>query len=67
MNSANNSFRLTKKEMETIKLISAGKMYKEIAGIQNVKLDTIKKHASTAYKKMQVRNRTEALIKLSII
>lgn len=64
MNIKQNGYHLTPKEIEVIKLLSTGKMYKEIATIQNVKLDTVKKHATTVYKKLGVRNKTEALIML---
>lgn len=65
MNLDSSTNYLTPKEKEIIQLLATGKMYKEIATIQNVKLDTIKKHATTVYKKLGVRNKTEALLKIS--
>lgn len=52
---------LTSTEMEILQQLSLGLMYKEIADLRQVKLDTIKKHASNAYRKLGVRNKTEAL------
>ena len=52
---------LTSTEIEILQQLSLGLMYKEIADLRQVKLDTIKKHASTAYRKLGVRNKTEAL------
>lgn len=55
---------LTAKEQEILKLLAKGLMYKEIACILEIQLDTVKKHCGNMYKKLQVSNRTEALIKM---
>lgn len=55
---------LTFKENELLNLLGEGLLYKEIAIKMNIVLDTVKKHASTIYKKLQVSNKTEAINKL---
>lgn len=51
---------LTTTEFEILQQLNQGLMYKEIADLRKVKIDTIKKHASNAYRKLGVRNKTEA-------
>ena len=51
---------LTPKELVVLKLLARGLMYKEMAAIQKVNIITIKKHCKSIYKKLKVRNRTEA-------
>jgi len=55
---------LTPKEIEVLQLLKQGYLYKEIAAIQQVTIDTVKKHAGNTYKKLQVRNRMEAVNKM---
>jgi two-component system, NarL family, response regulator LiaR len=56
--------KLTQKEIDTWKLLARGLMYKEIAVTQGVTIDTIKKHSKNIYRKLHVRNRTEAVNRL---
>ena len=51
---------LTPKEAVILRLLARGLMYKEMAAMQNVNINTIKKHCKSIYKKLNVRNRTEA-------
>jgi two-component system, NarL family, response regulator LiaR len=51
---------LTPKETIILSLLANGLMYKEMAAMQNVNINTIKKHCKSIYKKLKVRNRTEA-------
>jgi DNA-binding CsgD family transcriptional regulator len=51
---------LTPAEIAILKLLAKGLMYKEMADIQQVNINTIKKHCSSIYKKLNIRNRTEA-------
>lgn len=60
----NNLEELTHKENELLHLLGTGLFYKEIAIKMSISLDTVKKHASTIYKKLHVSNRTEAINKL---
>jgi two-component system, NarL family, response regulator LiaR len=52
--------QLTKRENDVLELIAKGLLYKEIADMLNISLDTVKKHTKNIYKKLDVRNRTEA-------
>lgn len=52
---------LTPKENEIISLLGEGLLYKEIPERAGCSLETVKKHCSNIYKKLQVSNRTEAL------
>jgi|688.fasta_scaffold40286_1 DNA-binding NarL/FixJ family response regulator len=56
---------LTAKENELLILLAEGLFYKEIALQMDVTIDTVKKHASSIYRKLQVSNRTEAVNKLN--
>jgi len=51
---------LTAKELVILSLLSKGLLYKEMAAMQKVNINTIKKHCKSIYKKLKVRNRTEA-------
>lgn len=55
--------KLTPKEFETLKLLSSGMKYVEIAEAQGVKTDTVGTHVRHIYEKLKVRNRTEAALK----
>jgi two-component system, NarL family, response regulator LiaR len=57
------NFKLTPKEIEVLQYLSKGLLYKEIAQLQQVTIDTIKKHCFNIYEKMHVSNRTEAVNK----
>jgi two-component system, NarL family, response regulator LiaR len=52
---------LSQQENNILELLSKGMLYKEMAMKLNVSIDTVKKHASNLYKKLQVSNRTEAI------
>lgn len=56
---------LTPKEAAILELLAKGLLYKEMAAIQQVNINTIKKHCKNIYKKLQVRNRTEAAMKFN--
>lgn len=56
---------LTPKEYAVLELLSVGRLYKEMAGDMDVNINTIKKHCKNIYKKLQVRNRTEAANKFN--
>jgi two-component system, NarL family, response regulator LiaR len=55
-----NPKQLTPTETIILRLLAKGLMYKEMAVMQNVNINTIKKHCKSIYKKLKVRNRTEA-------
>jgi two-component system nitrate/nitrite response regulator NarL len=54
--------RLTSREMEVLKGLSAGKSNKEIARDLDLTEPTIKLHIKTLYRKLDVNNRTQAAI-----
>jgi two-component system, NarL family, response regulator LiaR len=52
---------LTPKENTILLHLSKGLLYKEIASLEQVSIDTIKKHCGHIYTKLHVSNRTEAI------
>ncbi len=56
-------FDLTRRETETLTLLSQGLLYKEIALRLSVTLDTVRRHCFNIYTKLHVNNRTEAINK----
>ncbi len=55
----------TKREFEIMQLLLKGKLNKEIASDCGISIDTVKKHIKNSYRKMGVRNRTEAVLHLT--
>jgi two-component system, NarL family, response regulator LiaR len=53
------------KETAVLHLLAKGMLYKEIASSIGVQITTIQKHCKSIYKKLQVRNRTEAVNKFN--
>jgi DNA-binding NarL/FixJ family response regulator len=51
---------LSAREREVLMLLSTGATNREIAAAMHVSAETVKKHAATLYRKLGVRNRTEA-------
>lgn len=56
---------LTNREQEVLQLISHGLKDREIADQLFISLSTVKTHIRSIYKKIKVRNRTEAVIQLN--
>jgi two-component system, NarL family, response regulator LiaR len=56
-----NIYDLTPREIEIISKLHQGLLYKEIANEFQIQIDTVKKHCSNIYNKMNVRNKTEAI------
>lgn len=52
---------LSKSEYEILELLSKGFLYKEIADVKDITLDTVKKHVGNTYKKLHVNNKVEAI------
>ncbi|WP_249011617.1 LuxR C-terminal-related transcriptional regulator [Conexibacter sp. DBS9H8] len=52
---------LTERELDVLKLIATGATNREIAATLNLSPHTIKEHASTLYRKLDARNRAEAV------
>ncbi len=54
---------LTPREQEVLQLLADGFRYKEIAGVMDISLDTVREHARRIYTKLHVSSRTEAVVK----
>ncbi len=54
---------LTQREEEILDLLSKGFKYKEIAEKLFISPDTVHTHIHSIYEKLQVRSRTEAVVK----
>lgn len=55
--------RLTPKELEVLQLIYEGKTNKDISDALAISLMTVKNHTKNLYNKMQVKSRSEAIVK----
>jgi DNA-binding NarL/FixJ family response regulator len=56
---------LTPREQEVLNLMAEGLLYKEAADRLGLSVDTIRAHLRNIYKKLRVRNRTEAILKVA--
>jgi DNA-binding NarL/FixJ family response regulator len=52
---------LSDRELEILKLLSKGFLYKEIADQKCISIDTVKKHVGSIYRKLHVANKIEAV------
>lgn len=52
---------LSPREIEVLKGLAGGYLYKEIAEEFGISIDTVKKHCKNIYRKLQARNRIEAI------
>jgi DNA-binding NarL/FixJ family response regulator len=57
-----NDVRLTPRESEILTALGEGLLYKEIGDRLAIKLDTVRTHVKSIYRKLHVRSRTEALM-----
>jgi DNA-binding NarL/FixJ family response regulator len=55
--------KLSKREQEVLALLAKGYLYKEIADLLGITLDTVRVHAKHIYEKLHVHSRTEAAMK----
>ena len=55
--------KLSNREEEVLALLAKGLLYKQIASMLGVSIDTIRKHCHHIYEKMHVSSRTEAVVK----
>lgn len=58
--------KLSHREFEILQELFRGKLNKEIACALYISEDTVKKHLKNIYRKLNVRNRLEAVAKHSI-
>ncbi len=56
---------LSEREIQVLKLICNGKIYKEVGDVLNISLDTVKFHIKSIYKKTQI-NSIAGLVKYAI-
>lgn len=54
--------QLTEREKQTLFFLCKGFLNKEICEEMGITIDTVKKHNKQIFKKLGVRNRTEAII-----
>lgn len=54
---------LSERELEVLQNIAKGLLYKEVADKLGISIETVKKHLRSIYTKLQVQNRTEAVVK----
>jgi DNA-binding NarL/FixJ family response regulator len=59
------TFSLSNREMEILKLLEKGFLYKEIAAQLFISVETVRRHVHNIYEKLHVGNRTEAINKIS--
>ncbi len=57
--------QLTARELEILRLLAKGQMYKEIADNLAISMSTVRTHISAVYEKLHVHSRTEAAMKLA--
>ena len=53
--------QLTDREMEVLWQVAKGRLNKEISADLDISLDTVKKHIKNIYRKINARNRIEAV------
>jgi DNA-binding NarL/FixJ family response regulator len=53
---------LTKREVKVLKLVASGKTNKEIANRLSVSEKTVKNHLNHIYRKLEVKNRAQAVL-----
>jgi len=58
-----NRYGLSERELEVLKLMSSGLLYKEIANKLFISGNTVKNHLKSVYKKLHVQNKMEAVNK----
>jgi DNA-binding NarL/FixJ family response regulator len=54
---------ISEREFEVLELLAAGRSNKEIAGQLNVSPNTVKTHVAKLFEKLEVRRRTEAIMR----
>ena len=54
--------QFTFREIEILQVLSRGLLYKEIADILGLSLNTVKNHLKKIFRKLKVQNRTEATV-----
>jgi DNA-binding CsgD family transcriptional regulator len=60
---AQDTLGISARELEVLELLAAGRSNKEIAGRLEVSPNTVKSHVAKLYEKLEVRRRTEAILR----
>ena len=60
---AQETLRISARELEVLELLAVGRSNKEIAGRLDVSPNTVKTHVAKLYEKLEVRRRTEAILR----
>ena len=63
VNKKSQSKNLTPREQQILEKLAQGSLYKEIAWDLDIGVETVRTHLRSIYKKLQVRTRTEAVVK----
>ena len=61
-----NTFGLSPRELEVLKLLSKGLLYKEISANLSISPNTVKNHCKNIYKTLHVQNKIEAINKFNL-
>ncbi len=64
MKDAPNSYHLSERELEVLRLVAKGNTYLMIADQLFISIETVKKHLSNIFKKLRVKNKIEAINKI---
>jgi len=59
-----NSYHLSERELDVLRLVAKGNTYQMVAEQLFISLETVKKHLSNIFKKLQVKNKIEAINKI---
>lgn len=55
--------KLSRREKQIVDLLAKGALYKQIAEHLGISIDTVRRHITNLYRKLEVRSRTEAVLK----
>ncbi len=58
---------ISPREKEVVALLAIGLSYQRIADKLDISHETVKKHLKNIYKKLKVKNKVQALVKLQVI
>ena len=56
---------LTERELDVLRELATGKVYKQAASALGVSVSTVRNHAHNAYRKLRVADRTQAVMQAS--
>jgi len=62
-NKPNSDYHLSERELDVLRLVAKGHTYQSISDQLFISLETVKKHMTNVFKKLQVKNKIEAINK----